>query len=233
VKAQLLRTRSAAALLALAALSGVVPRALGAQDDVNLLLGGRLGFPKGEFAQNAGLAVGIGGAAIWSDGGIVGFRADLNVSIYGSPARAHWDNGANLETTDAIVGGSIGAQLGVPGPTVRPFLGGTFGFSNFNTTAHAEVSTHTGDGVVRSTYSIGSAFSKTAFVGLYVPLRMGRTMLEISVQHTWHGEGVEYLTRESIDGHGLDDLSYTPHRSRADILTVTVGAIFRPTLSRW
>jgi hypothetical protein len=54
-------------------------------------------------------------------------------------------------------------------------------------------------------------------------------MFELGVQHTWNGEDVEYLSRDSITEGIGDIIEISPNRSRADILTVTIGATFRPT----
>lgn len=229
------RFRAIALLIAFAALS----TPLAAQDDVGPVafpVGGRLGFPQGEFAKNVSFAGGIGGGALWSIGGVVGFRADLNFNIYGSQTRRVPLGGGALglidvdvTTTNAIVGGSVGAQLGVPGPTVRPYIGGSIGFANFNTTSRVAGSNSSDEEFASSTNSSDNAFSKTAFIGLYIPVGSGRTMFELGVQHTWNGEEVEYLSRDSITEDGGGNIVITPNRSRADILTVTIGATIRPT----
>jgi hypothetical protein len=230
------RFRLVALFLALTA----VGAPLAAQNDldgpVSFPFGGRLGFPQGEFAKNVNFAGGLGGGALWSIGGLLGLRADLNFNIYGSQTRRVPLGGGALglidvdvTTTNAIVGGSIGAQLGVPGPSVRPYLGGSIGFANFNTTSRVAGSNSIDEDFASSTNSSDNAFSKTAFVGLYIPFGRGSTMFELGVQHTWNGEDVEYLSRDSITEGIGGIIEISPNRSRADILTVTIGATFRPT----
>jgi hypothetical protein len=233
-----IRHRATAALALLALSSLCAP--LAAQDDVSgavaYPLAVRLGFPQGEFAQNVSFAGGIGGGALWSIGGVLGLRADLGFNIYGSQTRRVPLGGGALglidvdvTTTNAIIGGSVGAQLGVPGPTVRPYIGGSIGFANFNTTSSVAGSNSSDEEFASSTNSSDNAFSKTAFAGLYIPVGAGSTMFEIGVQHTWNGEEVEYLTRDSITEDGGGNIVITPERSRADILTFTIGVTIRPT----
>jgi hypothetical protein len=231
------RVRSAAAFLALVAFSSAAPLALQAQvGPVSFPVGGRLGFPQGEFAENVNFAGGIGGGALWSIGSVFGLRADFSFMLYGSETRRMPLGGGALglvnvdvTTTNAIVSGGVGAQLGVPGPTVRPYLGGMIGFANFNTTSRVSGSNSSDEPFASSTNASDNAFSKTAFVGLYVPVGSGATMFDIGVKYTWNGEEVEYLTRGDITEDVDGNIVLNPRRTRADILTVTIGATIRPT----
>jgi len=231
-------TRLAVALSLFALAPALSP--LAAQVDlvspVSFPVGGRLAFPQGEFADNVNFAGGIGGGALWSIGSVFGLRADLSFMLYGSETRRVPLGGGALglvnvdvTTTNAIVGGSIGAQIGVPGPTVRPYLGGSIGFSNFNTTSRVAGSNSSDEPFASSTNSSDNAFSKTVFGGLYIPVGSGATMFELGVTYMWNGEQVEYLTPGDITEDVGGNVILNPRRSRADMLIVTIGATVRPT----
>lgn len=236
----MIRTRFAPALSLLAFVSVVAAAPLAAQDDlvspVSFPFSGRLAFPQGEFADNVNFAGGIGGGALWSIGSFFGLRADLSFMLYGSETRRVPLGGGALglvnvdvTTTNAIVGGNIGAQIGVPGPTVRPYLGGMIGFANFNTTSRVAGSNSSDEPFASSTNSSDNAFSKTAYAGLYIPVGAGTTMFDIGVKYMWNGEEVEYLTPGDITEDVGGNVVLNPRRSRADMLIVTIGATVRPT----
>jgi hypothetical protein len=238
------RFRRAAILLPSVALAALATP-LAAQDEllpvspVSFPVRGLLAWPQGEFADNVNFAGGIGGGALWSLNGVLGLRADLGFMLYGSETRRVPLGGGALglidvdvTTTNAIVGGTIGAQLGVPGPSVRPYFGGSIGFANFNTTSRVAGANSSDEAFASSTNSSDNAFSKSTFLGLYIPVGRGTTMFDIGVKYTWNGEEVEYLTPGDINEDLVGNIVITPRRSRADMLTVTIGATVRPTRSR-
>lgn len=229
-------------LAALVALGGVVaPVATHAQGpaNVSIPLGLHVGIPQGEFAENVAVAGGVGGAGVWGLGSVLGLRADLGFLIYGSETRRVPLGGGALglinvdvTTTNTIVGGGIGAQLGLPTGALMPYLGGMIGFSAFTTTSSVEGSNSADEPFASTTNSSDGVFAQTALAGLYVPLARGTVMLDLGVRHTWNGRKVRYLTEGDISEDANGDIVLTPRESRAEILTIVIGVTIRPSMTR-
>ncbi|MCE9603084.1 MAG: hypothetical protein K8S21_12845 [Gemmatimonadetes bacterium] len=210
--------------------------ALSAQSSVTIPVSLNIGVPQGAFAENVSIAGGFGGGVIWKVGGPFALRADLGVMIYGSERRRVPLGGGALglisvdvTTTNSIFGGSIGGQLGVPGPTVMPYVGGMIGFSAFTTTSSVEGSNSSNQPFASSTNSSDFTFAKSAIAGLYIPVgRTGTVHLDLGVRHTWNGERVRYLTRGDITEDINGDIILSPRESRADILTIVLGVTMAP-----
>lgn len=209
---------------------------LGAQSSVTIPVSLNIGVPQGAFAENVNLAGGFGGGVLWKVGGPFALRTDLGVMIYGSERRRVPLGGGALglisvdvTTTNSIFGGSIGGQLGVPGPTVMPYVGGMIGFSAFTTTSAVEGSNSTNQPFASSTNSSDFTFAKSAIAGLYIPVgRTGTVHLDLGVRHTWNGERVRYLTRGDITEDINGDIILSPRESRADLLTIVLGVTVAP-----
>ena len=199
-----------------------------------LPIGLHLGLPQGEFAENVNVAGGLGMSGLFRIAPEFAFRAGLDFMIYGSETRRVPLGGGALglinvdvTTTNAIVGGNIGLQLGLPGPRIRPYVGGLIGFSAFTTTSSVSGSNSDDEPFASSNNSNDNAFAKIALAGVYVPFGRGRTIVDLGVRYTWNGEEVRYLTPgdiiEDVDGNVI----LTPHRTRADLLTVVLGVAVR------
>ena len=198
-------------------------------------LGLHVGIPQGEFAENVAIAGGLGGGAIFPFAGVLGFRAELGVMIYGAETRRVPLGGGALglidvdvTTTNAILGGNIGLELGVPGPYVRPDIGGLIGFSAFTTSSSVSGSNSADEAFASSTNSSDAAFAKTVIAGLYIPVGSGGTVIDIGARYNWNGEEVEYLTPGDITEDINGDIVLNPRRTRADLLTIVIGVSVRP-----
>ena len=225
-----------ARLSAVAVALALASAALGAQPSVTIPVSLNIGVPQGAFAENVSIAGGVGGGVIWKVSGPLALRADLGVMIYGSERRRVPLGGGALglinvdvTTTNSIFGGSIGGQLGAPGPTVMPYVGGMIGFSAFTTTSSVEGSNSTNQPFASSTNSSDFTFAKSAIAGLYIPVgETGNVHLDLGVRHTWNGERVRYLTRGDITEDINGDIILSPRESRADILTIVLGVSIAP-----
>jgi hypothetical protein len=219
------------------ALPGAAPAQ--ASSNVAIPLGLQVGVPQGAFAEAVAIAGGVGGGALWGIGPAFGLRADLGFMIYGSETRRVPLGGGALglidvdvTTTNAIFGGGVGAQLGMPGGSLMPYVGGEIGFSVFATTSSVEGSNSSDEPFATSTNSSDGVFSQTALAGLYIPLARGNVMLDLGVRHTWNGKKVRYLTREDVTEDVDGNIVLTPRETRADLLTIVLGVTIRPTAPR-
>jgi hypothetical protein len=214
--------------------TAALPLAAGAQGfavPINL----QLGIPQGDFAENVNLAGGFGVGGIVALNEWFGLRGQLDVQIYGAERRRVPLGGGALglinvdvTTTNAIVGGALGFQVGLPGPSLRPYAGAMIGFSSFTTQSQVTGSNSQDLPFASSTNSIDNAFAKIVYGGIYIPIGSGNSAFDIGVRHTWNGESVRYLTPGDIAEDINGDIILTPNTTRADLLTVTVGVTLRP-----
>jgi hypothetical protein len=226
--------RSMRSLIPLAALVVAAP-ALAAQSKLSIPVSLQVGLPQGEFAENVNIAGGFGGGLLWKVAGPLALRADLNFMIYGSETRrVPLGSGSlglinvDVTTTNAIIGGSIGAQLGAPGPSIMPYLGGSIGFSSFTTSSSVRGSNSNDEPFASSTNSNDGTFAKVAAAGLYFPFGKGTAVFDLGLRHTWNGESVRYLTPGDITEDGYGNVILNPRQTRADFLTVVLGITFTP-----
>lgn len=229
----LLRDRAARALRAAFA-AAALPLAAGAQG-LSLPINLQLGIPQGEFAQNVNLAGGFGVGGIVAMNQWFGIRGQLDVQIYGAERRRVPLGGGALglinvdvTTTNAIVGGALGVQVGMPGPSIRPYAGAMLGFSAFTTSSQVSGSNSTNEPFASSTNSLDNAFAKILYGGIYIPIGVGGSSFDIGVRHTWNGESVRYLTPGDLVEDGNGDIIISPNNTRADLLTITLGVTLRP-----
>ena len=190
----------------------------------------QIGLPQGEFKENVAVAGGFGFAGIFPIATEFGIRAGLDIQIYGNETRRVPLGGGALglinvdvTTTNAIVGGSIGAQVGLPSDRVKPYIGGMIGFSNFNTSSRVAGSNSSDQPFASSTNSSDNAFSKHALAGMYFPMANGSVLIDLGARYTWNGESVRYLTPGDISEDAGGNVVITPNETRADLLTITLG----------
>ncbi len=223
----------AARMLRIALVAAALPLAAEAQGfavPINL----QLGIPQGEFADNVNLAGGFGIGGILALNEWFGIRGQFDAQIYGSERRRVPLGGGALglinvdvTTTNAIIGGALGFQLGMPGPSVRPYAGAMIGFSSFTTQSQVTGSNSEDLPFASSTNSVDNTLARIVYGGLYIPI--GNSSFDIGVRHTWNGESVRYLTPGDITEAINGDIILTPNDTRADLLTVTVGVTLRPS----
>lgn len=190
-----------------------------------------LGLPQGEFAENVAIAGGFGGGFMIAIAPHVALRAELDFMIYGSERRTYLVNlgpagtvDVDVTTTNAIVHGGIGAQLGTPGPRPTPYLGGMIGLSNFSTTSRVEGFDNNDDPIEAQRNLSDNTVSKSLYAGFYFPTN-GGVSWDLGVRYTWNGESVRYLTRGDIVDDGFGNVVLNPRETRADLLTVRIGVM--------
>lgn len=188
-----------------------------------------LGLPQGEFAENVAIAGGFGGGFMFTIARHVALRAELDFMIYGSERRTYLVNlgpagivDVDVTTTNAIIHGGIGAQVGTPGPRTTPYLGAMIGFSNFSTTSSVEGFNNNDEPIEAETNLSDNTVSKSLYAGFYFPTN-GGVSWDLGVRYTWNGESVRYLTRGDIVDDGFGNVVLTPRETRADLLTVRIG----------
>ena len=194
----------------------------------------QFGKPQAEFASNVD--------ATWGFAGFFGsrlgtspisIRGDLGYNIYGSRTRrAPLGSGplglinVDVTTTNNILDGGIGLQAGVPGVGVRPYIGGSLGFSYFFTTSSVSgTNQSTSDTFASSTNYDDATLAKSLFGGFYVPIGSSGAQLDLGARYHWNGEP-RYLTERDISFDARGNPVLSARRTRADLLTISVGIAF-------
>ena len=218
----------------LVVVSAALPLAAGAQGfavPINL----QLGIPQGEFAENVNIAGGFGVGGIFALSEWFGIRGQLDVQIYGAERRRVPLGGGALglinvdvTTTNSNLGGALGFQVGMPGPTLRPYAGAMIGFSAFTTSSQVSGTNSQDQPFASSTNSLDNAFAKILYGGIYIPMGSGNSAFDIGIRHTWNGESVRYLTPGDLAEDANGNVVITPNNTRADLLTITLGVTLRP-----
>lgn len=192
------------------------------------------GSPQGDFAKNVSAAFGVNGFFGWRLGrSPFAVRADLGYSIYGSETRrVPLGSGplglinVDVNTTNNILVGGLGLQAGLPGTGVRPYAGGSLGFSNFFTTSSVSGSSQmSSEAFASSTNYSDGTFARTLFAGFYIPVGRSGGQVDIGARYHWNGEA-RYLTDDDISFDSGNNPVLSPRRSRADLLTIQVGFTF-------
>ncbi len=194
----------------------------------------QIGLPQGEFKENVSVAGGFGFAGIFPIASEFGIRAGLDFQIYGNETRRVPLGGGALglinvdvTTTNAIIGGNIGAQIGLPSDRAKPYIGGLIGFSNFSTSSRVAGENSQDEPFASSTNLSDNAFSKHALAGFYFPMKNGDVLVDIGARYTWNGESVRYLTPGDISEDALGNIVISTNETRADLLTITFGVTIK------
>jgi hypothetical protein len=192
------------------------------------------GSPQGDFANNVNASFGANGFFGWRLGAApIAIRADAGYSIYGAETRrVPLGSGplglvnVNVNTTNNILSGGLGLQAGLPGATVRPYVGGSVGFSFFFTESSVSGSHQmSSEAFASSTNDSDGTFARTLFGGFYIPVGTSGAQLDIGARYHWNGEA-RYLTNGDISFDGGNNPVLSPRRTRADLLTIQVGFAF-------
>lgn len=224
-------------VLALVALFSAAP-ALHAQEaplppvryhaGVNLIIA----QPVGEFDDYVNVGWGIGGnfRVNFDRAGVAQFRADLGYVNYGRETReiCFSDTGClirlDLTTTNNIVFGQAGLQIGVPSGPVRPYVNGGIGYSYFFTQSTVEGATGDQSPFAQTTNFDDGTFTWAGGGGLLIPISSGRTPVALDIGARYHHNSeVDYVTKDGIDFEPGQPARITAIRSSAHLITYQIG----------
>lgn len=225
--------RLALASIAFPALLSAQASAPPRQSVAHIPLAVNIGVPQGQFAENVKATAGITGGLLVRMADAIGLRAELGVMVYGSETRrVPLGDGplgritVDVTTTNTIFDGGLGMQVGMPGRSVMPYVGGTVGFANFATRSSVEGTDNEDEPFASSENYSDWAFSKNAIAGIYLPFGSGRGTIDMGARYTWNGEEVRYLTEGDIVDQPSGPPIINARRTRADLLTFRLGVTF-------
>ena len=183
--------------------------------------------PLQDFADYIKVGFGFGGhvSHALDPQRIFSVRATVNYLIYGHDTERYSVYGGALDitTSNNILSMGIGPQLMAPGPGVRPYVNGTYGFSYFST--GTELKWRYADEAVDSWTDFSDAVTAwTGGGGLLIPLGSGTRPVLLDLGATYHGNGeAEYLREGSISRDESGETHFTPIRSRTNMVVYTIG----------
>lgn len=229
------RLSTVAALALCVSAATLNPSSVAAQDAVPIRghLGGEIliATPTGEFAENVGTGFGLGffGRYALDEAGILSLRGDFGFMNYGretiricvtQPCRVTGD----LTTSNNIVFGGVGPELGVTGGPVRMYVNGAAGFAYFATTSDVEGSNNSGDPFASSTNFDDATFAWLAGGGVQFRASSGRRPVSIDVGARYHFNGeAEYLRKGDITDREDGSVVINPRRSETNLWTFRAG----------
>ena len=190
--------------------------------------------PSGEFANNVQFAGGVAVAGIVKLGsrGIAAFNVELGLLFYGIERYRMPLGGGPLgligldvQTTNNILFGGIGLQLGYPGESIRPYGAASLGFSSFFTTSSVAGSSDI-DSFANSTNYQDTGLAWNMGGGLYIPVSVRRKVVNLDLGVRWMDNGKrDYLRHDGITFHN-NSVQLNPVRSEAKGLQVRLGVAF-------
>jgi hypothetical protein len=230
-----------AASTAIAALAGVA----GAQQTVifkepsfpsRFTLGGDAVMvqPKGDFANNIGRGWGFNGTGLFrvDDKGFVQLRFDGGIAQYGRETKRIPLNPITgrieikVETDNLIGWGGIGGQLQIPDGPFRPYVNGSLAYTDFST--HSSLTGSDGSDTGLSTRNQHDGSHAWIYgTGVNIPFGKKFTsgMLNFGARY-YHGGTAAYLKKGDIVDNPDGTISFTPRRSRTDMIVWQLGASF-------
>lgn len=196
-------------------------------------ISGIVAQPVGEFDDYVNVGFGIGGNFRVNLGtsGVASLRFDLGYVNYGRETQRVCLSETvgcrivvDLTTTNNIVFGHGGLQLGVPTGPVRPYVNGGIGYSYFFTQSSVEGTSNDEDPFASTTNFDDGTFSWAGGGGIVIPISSGSTpvALDLGARYLNNNE-VDYLTKGSIVDNADGSIDIFPTRSEAHLITYTIG----------
>lgn len=190
--------------------------------------------PKGQFASNIGNGGGLSGTALFrlDERGYVQLRFDGGGAEYGSETKRIPLNpitgrvSFEVETTNMIAWAGLGGQLQIPDGPVRPYVNGSLAYTDFSTESSLKGTNDTfGDLSTRNQHDGSHAWVYGAGVNVPFGRKFTSGMLNIGARY-YRGAEASYLKEGDITDNPDGTISFTPRRSRTDMILWQLGASF-------
>ncbi len=187
--------------------------------------------PKGEFASNVGRGWGFnlngmynidykGFLSIRADAGTVQYaRERKDASFFGITGRIP----LNLETTNNIAWGAIGAQLMIPDGPFRPYANAAIAYTDFSTTSTLSDP----NGQFQSISNQNAHNGSHAWIfGSGVQIPFGTTGAFNLGGKYYYGGRATYLTKGDITDNPDGTITLHPRSSKTDMVIWQLGFMF-------
>lgn len=190
--------------------------------------------PKGEFASNIARGWGLNGSALFrvDANGYVQLRLDGGVAQYGNETKKIPLNpitgriNFEVETSNVIGWAGLGGQLQIPDGPFRPYVNGSLAYTDFSTTSSLKGSNDSfGDISTRNQHDGSHAWIYGAGVNIPFGRRFTSGMLNFGARY-YQGAQASYLKKGDIIDNPDGTISFTPRRSKTDMILWQLGASF-------
>lgn len=225
--------------------TGVLAEAAGAQSTMpfrapfipsRITLGGDAAMlqPKGDFANNIrrGWGFNVTGLIRLDSKGYLQIRADGGLAEYGNETKRIPLNpitgrvSFQVETSNRVGWLGLGGQLQIPDGRFRPYVNGSFAYTDFSTESSlAGTDDSFGDFSTRNQHDGSHAWVSGAGVNIPFGRKFTSGMLNVGARF-YHGAEAAYLKKGDIIDNPDGTISFTPRRSRTDMVLWQLGASF-------
>ena len=189
-------------------------------------------LPTGELADHidGGVGAAFNGHFNLVSSGALRLRLDGGFIQYGHETREVCFSNTvgcrirlDLHTENNIAFGSIGPELAFPSGPVRPYVNAGIGFSYFATSSRLD-GVNDEESFADTQHLDDGSLAFTSGGGLYIPVSVKNTPVAIDLSARYHRNGtVSYLREGDIHDNPDGTISFTPLRTRADLVTLQLG----------
>jgi hypothetical protein len=190
--------------------------------------------PKGDFANNIGRGWGFNGTGLFrvDDKGYVQLRLDGGIAQYGRETKKIPLNPitgrveVKVETDNMIGWAGIGGQLQIPDGPFRPYVNGSVAYTDFSTHSSLTGLNNSATGFsTRNQHDGSHAWIYGTGVNIPFGKRFTSGMLNFGARY-YRGGTAAYLKKGDIVDNPDGTISFTPRRSKTDMLVWQLGASF-------
>jgi hypothetical protein len=191
--------------------------------------------PKGEFANNIGRGWGFNGTGLFrlDEKGYVQLRADGGLAQYGREVKRIPLNPITgrvefkVETTNMIGWVGFGGQLQIPDGPFRPYVNGSIAYTDFATESSLTGSDGSDLGGLSTRNQHDGSHAWIYGTGVNIPFGKKFTsgMLNFGARY-YSGGQAAYLKKGDIIDNPDGTISFTPRRSKTDMILWQLGASF-------
>ena len=190
--------------------------------------------PKGDFANNIGRGGGLNGTALFrlDQSGYLQLRFDGGVAQYGDETKRIPFNpitgrvSFKVETSNTIGWVGLGGQLQIPDGPFRPYVNGSLAYTDFRTESTLKGLDNTlGDLSTTNQHDGSHAWIYGAGVNIPFGRKFTSGMLNFGARY-YSGSEASYLKEGDIVDNADGSISFTPRRSKTDMILWQLGASF-------
>jgi hypothetical protein len=190
--------------------------------------------PKGDFATNISRGWGFNGTGLLrvDDKGYVQLRFDGGIAQYGRETKRIPLNPITgrvefkVETDNLIGWAGIGGQLQIPDGPFRPYVNGSLAYTDFSTQSSLSGLNDSNGGLsTRNQHDGSHAWIYGTGVNIPFGKRFTSGMLNFGARY-YRGGTAAYLKKGDIVDNPDGTISFTPRRSKTDMVLWQLGASF-------
>lgn len=191
--------------------------------------------PVGELATGPGLGIALGGEYALDRLRIFRIHGEFRAAIYDHERREVCFSQTvgcrillDLDTSYGILYAGLGPQIAIPVGPLTLALDGTAGWTLFSTTSSLSGVDDQDESFGETQNYDDDAFAWSAGGQLRIPVG---TQFGIAVGGQYQHNGVmSYLREGGITDNPDGTVSFTPRRTEANLVAITLGVVFRPVL---